>query len=306
MPRLGWRRLDLSLARAARARLRRLGRARPPRRAGRGGRRRRGALRARSGAEIVHVAAGGDRGGDARRSATRPPSGFGLRATGPHGLRSGRDGALPDRRRVARPAGSRCGARTASCARCSMSRARRRAPTAPSTASPVRVDATNPETARGPDPGRDPAAAAAAASGRRREPARARRGAAAAPARRSRRRSSTCSRRGPGTQGGRPRWRHSRRPRVRHAAARGNGRVGAVDARDASVTASRCADAAPGGSSGGPAQEGAGSARGREGAEGRARRLAGRRLAATRWSPCRGSPSRPAGTASSPRRRMAT
>ena len=82
------------------------------------------------------------------------------------------------------------------------------------------------------DPGRDPAAAAAAASGRRREPARARRasGRGCRAALEASLVDLLASR--AGHEGGRPRRRRARRARVRDAAARGNGRVGAVDARE--------------------------------------------------------------------------
>ncbi len=70
-----------------------------------------------------------------------------------------------------------------------------------------------------------------------------------------------------------------RRPRgagVRHAPARGLGRVGAVDDRVGARRARR-SGAPAGGSSRRPAEESAGSPRGREGAPGGARRLAARR-----------------------------
>ena len=134
-----------------------------------------------------------------------------------------------------------------------------------STGSPVRVDATNPETARGLIRDEILPLLRRLHPGRRGEPARARRG-AAAPAARPRGVARRAARLAGGNEGGRPRRRRPRRARVRRAAARGHGRVGAVDARGR-ARRSRGAGPAAGGSSGRAPQEGAGSARGREGAE---------------------------------------
>ena len=76
--------------------------------------------------------------------------------------------------------------------------------------------------------------------------------------------------------------------------------VGAVDARGRAGR-SRGAGPAAGGSSGRTPQEGAGSPRGREGAEGGARRPGRWSSAPARSSPCPGSRPRPAGPASSRR-----
>ena len=141
---------------------------------------------------------------------------------------------------------------------------------------PVRTDVTNAETARGlirhqilpllrPPPPR-----------RRGEPARPRGGASLAPAS-----PRSLTRRAPLLAGGLPVGRsrkgRSCRPRVRHPATRGHGRVGAVDARKRSGR-SRGATEAAGGSSGRAPQESAGSPRGRESAEGGARDMACRRV----------------------------
>ena len=276
MPRLGRRRLDLSLARAPRARLRRLGRPRPPRRARSRCRRRRGALRR-----------GVRRRDRARASRRRPRRRCAtLRYAATERLRPAGDRAtrppIRSRRcstgssRAARRAGSRCGARTASCARCSTSRARRRARTAPITASTVRIDATNPETARGLirdeilpllrrlHPGAD-ANLRALGEERPRLPRALEASLVDLLASRA---GSKAADLGGGVRAVRE---------YETPAARGDGGVGAVDARER-ARRSRGSGAPPGGSSGGPPQEGAGSARGRESAEGRARRLAGRGL----------------------------
>ena len=141
---------------------------------------------------------------------------------------------------------------------------------------PVRVDATNADTTRGLIRDEILPLLRRLASGRGREPARARRG-AAAPAARARGVARRAARLAGRHEGGRSRRRRSRRARVRHAAARGLGRVGAVDARGR-PRRSRGAGTAAGGSSGRTPQEGAGSPRGREGAESGARELAGGRL----------------------------
>ena len=223
MPRLGWRRLHLSLARAPRARLRRHGRPRPPRGAGSRCRRRREALRRGFRRRDRPGRAGGDRVGNAR-----PPlrGHRAVRTAGhrPHGLGSGRDGALPDRLERLDPRHQ------------GAARGRRRAPTARRhprgderllrRSRPRGEDRCDqPRDRPRADQGRDPAAAAAAAPRRRRQPACARRRAAAAAtgARGVARRPARIARR---QQGRRSRWRHPRRPRVRHAAARGDGEWG--------------------------------------------------------------------------------
>ena len=178
MPRLGRCRLDLSLARASGARLRRLGGPRPPRGARGRCRRRRGALRHGVRSRDRPRRAGRDRGGDARAPlrgdrAARPAG------HGSHGLGPGRDGALPARleRLDPRDQGAPRRRRRASAARRHprgdgrvLRRARPRGA--------HRRD--QPRDRPRADQGRDPAAAPAAASRSRREPARARRGAAAA------------------------------------------------------------------------------------------------------------------------------
>ena len=95
-------------------------------------------------------------------------------------------------------------------------------------------------------------------------------------------------------EGRRPRRRRPRRARVRHAAPRRDGALGALDAR-ARPARSRGARLPAGGSPRRPREESAGSARGREGAEARARRVAARRVAATRSSPFPVSRRPPAG-----------
>ena len=124
MPRLRRRRLDLSLARAARARLRG-SRALHVDHGLRGAESERTPAFCREalGAEIVDGRGGGHRGRAARdpllvrdRAAARDRA---------HRVRPGRDGALPHGRLAARRAGSSAGARTASSARCSRAGATR-------------------------------------------------------------------------------------------------------------------------------------------------------------------------------------
>ena len=212
--------------------------------AGRGGRRRRRALRERSWAPRSSASSRRRPRRRCATPATRRPQGSGsARPATPPPTRSRR--CSTGSSRAARRAGSRRGARTGSCARCSTSRARRRARYCLEHGLPVRVDETNADTKRGLIRRRDPAAVASPAPGRRREPARARRGAAAAAARRSRARSSSSSRRGP-ARGGRPRRRRPRRARVRHACGSREPWSGARGRSRATAPASRCAAAAPG------------------------------------------------------------
>ena len=296
MPRLGRCRLDVPLARTPSARLRRLRRPRPPRRPRCRSRCRCRPLRGRA---WTRGSCASNRRRPRRRCArcaTPPPrvSGSGRRDTRRR-IRSRpfSTGSC----RAARPAGSRCAARTASCARSSGSRGRRRRRTAPSIGLPVRVDETNPETTRGLirdeilpllrrlHPGAETNLLALGD-----ERPRLPRGLEA---------SLVGAARIAGRhEGGRPRRRRARRPRVRHAAARGHGRMGAVDARG-EPGRSRGAAPTARGSSGRAPQEGAGSVRGREGAESGARRPGRWSSAPARSSRCRESPSRPAGTASS-------
>ena len=183
----------------------------------------------RFGAEVVQARrALRDRGRAARRALLvprRPPA-----RDRPHALRPGRDDPLPARRRAARRRGSRCAARTASCARCSACWREETEAYCRERGLAWRDRLVEPRHAARPDPPRDPAAAPAAPSGRARErPARARRAADdAAGARRAARRAGRVEAR-------RPRRRRAGGARARPSLARAGagraarrGRVGAV------------------------------------------------------------------------------
>ena len=135
LPRLGRRRLHLSLARARGARLPRLGRPRRPRPAGRRIGRGRAALPRAPGRAGRSHAPPAETEAALRELRYELTAGARAACDGPHGVGSGRDGALPARLvgRHARDQGY--GARTASSARSSPSGARRRRRTAASSGS---------------------------------------------------------------------------------------------------------------------------------------------------------------------------
>ena len=223
--------------------------------------------------------------------------GLGLRATGTRRRTRSRPSSTASCR-AARRAGSRCAARTASSARCWPSRARRRRPTAREHGLVVRD--RRDESGHGPRP--DPRARSCRCCA----------GCTPAPTR-------TCSH--SATSGrGLPRALEASLVELlastagTQAADLGGGvravreygtlrLEGTVEwgpwTLDARARRPRGARTPAGRPSGRPPQEGAGSARGREGAESGAGRPGRSSFTTTRWSPCRGSPSRPDGRASS-------
>ena len=277
LPRLRRRRLDLPLARPARARLRR--RARPrrttasaapsPTRTPTSAATMLGAASSRGRARVEPEAALRD----LRYAAT---DGRGLRATG-HTASDQVETVLYRHRRRRHDAGDQGAARGRRRAAAARRSAREETRAYCARARPaVSRGLVEPGDEARADPGRDPAAARAARipAPTRTSCALARR--AAAPAARARgdaRRAARVARRAR-----RPRTSAAASARCASTARCGSRarRVGAVDDR-VGARRPRGAHAPPGRPSRGPPQEGAGSARGREGAEGGARRLAARR-----------------------------
>ena len=193
MPRLGRRRLDLPLPRAARARLPRLGAPRRPRAA-------RAPSPTRTRASAPSSSAPRSCASTARRASEaelrelryaqrdRPAA-----RHGPHRERPGRDDPLPARLERQRRRGSRRGARTASSGRCCPLWREETEAFCRERGLAFRVDSSNRATDARPDPGRDPPAPRAASIPR---PARTS-SARSTSARRCRLRSPSCSPRRP-------------------------------------------------------------------------------------------------------------